>query len=143
LEVSSSDRDEKRLALLRQTVERVGQGVRVVAPDQVDSLPEQDLVWVDAPCSGSGILRRHPEVRWLRQEKELPGLLEVQQELIKRAWAKVKSGGFFAYSVCSVLKDEGPRAIRQAGLHSELEWFLVPQAAPYGDGFWACLIRKP
>jgi 16S rRNA (cytosine967-C5)-methyltransferase len=143
LEVCSSDRDEKRMALLRQTVERVGKGIRVVAPEQVDSLPEQDLVWVDAPCSGSGILRRHPEVRWLRKDSELDGLMKVQQELIRRAWAKVKSGGFFAYSVCSVLKDEGPGAIQKAGLQSDREWFLVPQVAPHGDGFWACLIRKP
>lgn len=146
IEVTSSDRDEARLALLRQTIERVGEGIRVVVPEQLDRVPLQDLVWVDAPCTGSGILRRHPDVRWLRREVELESLLQVQQEVIARGWQKVRPGGFFAYSVCSVLKDEGVRAIERAGLLKESraakEWLLVPQESPSGDGFWACLIQK-
>lgn len=144
MDIYASDRDEKRLALLRQTVARVGKGVKVIAPTEVDALPLQDLVWVDAPCSGSGILRRHPDVRWLRREKDLEGLLKTQQELITRGWSKVRPGGYFAYSVCSVLKAEGPIAIEKARLPSKSkEWFLLPQTTPNGDGFWACLIRKP
>jgi len=146
MHVISSDRDSARLALLRQTVERVGQGIEIRTPDQIDNLPLQDVVWVDAPCTGSGILRRHPDVRWLRTETEFQNLLHVQKELIARGWSKVRPGGFFVYSVCSVLKDEGPRALERAGLSEALkagnEWFLVPQEVPFGDGFWACLIRK-
>lgn len=146
IEVTSSDRDEPRLALLRQTVERVGQGIQVIRPEKVENLELQDLVWVDAPCTGSGILRRHPDVRWLRTESEFENLLKVQQELIARGWQKVRPGGFFVYSVCSVLKDEGCRAIERAGFSNVLQtgkqWFLNPQNSPHGDGFWACLIQK-
>lgn len=143
-EVSAADRDERRLALLRSTVERVGQGIRILKKEQLPALEAQDLVWVDAPCSGTGILRRHPDVRWLRREKELAGLHEVQQQLIREAWEKVRPGGLLAYSVCSVLKDEGPRAIEAAKLSGQSlkTWFLVPQEEPCGDGFWGVLIQK-
>ena len=142
--VSACDRDETRLALLKNTLERVGADVSVCPRNAVKDLPPQDLVWVDAPCTGTGIIRRHPDVRWLRQEKELPQLLLLQAELIREGWEKVGPGGFFAYSVCSVLKDEGPKQIDRAGLEGirMREWFLAPQEGPHGDGFWAVLIQK-
>lgn len=148
LSVTATDRDPKRVALLKQSIERAAAGkARIVERDQVALLEGQDLVWVDSPCSGTGILRRHPDVRWLRKEGELEGLAKVQQEVIRDGWSKVKPGGLFAYSVCSVLKSEGPDAIARAGLAASggeklREWFLVPHEAPSGDGFWAILIRK-
>ena len=152
-EVTASDRDENRYALLRQTVDRVMTNsssagssgrVQVVPREAVSALPLQDLVWVDSPCTGTGILRRHPDVRWLRQEKELEGLARVQSELLEQAWQRVRPGGFLAYSVCSVLKEEGSARIESAQLGGVLirDWSLLPQNEPYGDGFWATLIRK-
>lgn len=143
LKVSSSDRDEKRLALVRQNMERLATPIAVIPKDKLRELPEQDLVWVDAPCTGTGILRRHPDVRWLRKEQELEGLLKVQQEVIREAWEKIRPGGFLAYSVCSVLRDEGPGALEKAKLPPKTrEWFLEPQSGAHGDGFYAALIRK-
>ncbi len=119
---------------------------------EVASLPEQDLVWVDAPCSGTGIMRRHPDVRWLRKEAELNALRSVQEALLAEAWEKVRPGGFLAYSVCSVLKDEGPQRLQAlvkkcAARGSEpiwvRDWLLTPMELPHGDGFWAGLLRKP
>ena len=143
-QVTASDRDQARYVLLKQTVERVAPEIRIVAKSELGAAPEQDLVWVDAPCSGSGILRRHPDVRWLRDERELKSLGDVQEEVLKEGWAKVRPGGFLAYSVCSVLKDEGPHLIEKAGLSKfrQQHWFLVPQAEPYGDGFWCALLKK-
>jgi 16S rRNA (cytosine967-C5)-methyltransferase len=142
--VTATDREDRRLQLLEDTVKRVAPDVRIIPREQVSDLQKQDLVWVDAPCTGTGIIRRHPDVRWLRRESEIPDLLKLQQELIREGWQKVRPGGFFAYSVCSVLKDEGPEAIERARLAGEpiKEWFLVPQFPPGGDGFWAVLIRK-
>jgi 16S rRNA (cytosine967-C5)-methyltransferase len=142
--VSASDRDESRYALLRQTVDRVARGARVIARSEVEALPPQDLVWVDSPCSGTGILRRHPDVRWLRNEGELAQLAEVQSQLIREGWAKVRPGGFFVYSVCSVLLEEGRNRIAVAELPGQEihAWDLHPQQDPFGDGFWAVLIRK-
>jgi 16S rRNA C967 or C1407 C5-methylase (RsmB/RsmF family) len=118
--------------------------VEVIARDQVASLPAQDLVWVDAPCTGSGIIRRHPDIRWLRKEKDLNFLSTKQEFLLKEAWEKVRSGGFLVYSVCSVFKEEGPNVIRACGLESQIRasWLLCPQEAPNGDGFWAVVLQK-
>ncbi len=143
--VMSSDRDERRLKLLEDTVTRVAPSLaKVVRKAEIGSLPSQDLVWVDAPCSGSGILRRHPDVRWLRDPREIARLNEVQLEVLKEGWNKVKSGGFLAFSVCSVLKEEGPELIARAELGAEKigEWFLSPQTEPNGDGFWCVLLQK-
>jgi 16S rRNA (cytosine967-C5)-methyltransferase len=149
LKVLASDRDSARYALLAKTLERVAPEVEIIPREKVAELSPLDLVWVDAPCTGTGILRRHPDVRWLRQEKDLAGLLKIQQKLLHEAWTHVTPGGFLAYSVCSVLKEEGPEALQEF-LRAQVpgttefvgEWALVPQTAPYGDGFWAGLVRK-
>jgi 16S rRNA (cytosine967-C5)-methyltransferase len=146
-EVVATDRPEKggsRFALLEQTVQRVAPSARVIQRSQVAGLEPMDLVWVDSPCTGSGILRRHPDVRWLRQERELKALQDVQNKLLKEAWEKVRPGGYLAYSVCSVLQEEGPGALARAQLEGTQvrEWLLVPQTSPHGDGFYAALIRK-
>ena len=134
----------KRIPLLMQNIQRVAPNIEVAKWEEVDQLGKKDLIWVDAPCSGTGILRRHPDVRWLRQEKELPGLIQTQRSLLRDAWGRVPSGGYLAYSVCSVLKEEGPEAVEKTGLKSFIvrEWFLCPQTPPSGDGFWAALLRK-
>jgi 16S rRNA (cytosine967-C5)-methyltransferase len=148
LEVYASDRDASRYTLLKSTVDRVAAGmIAITEREKVASLDPLDLVWVDSPCSGTGILRRHPDVRWLKREQDLAGLSKVQQELLNEAWDKVKSGGYLAYSVCSVLKEEGPEALAKflegkPGAEKVSEWFLTPQEAPYGDGFWCGLVRK-
>lgn len=148
-EVKATDRDERnaeRIALLEQTVKRAAPGkVQILPRSAVPALETQDLVWVDAPCTGTGILRRHPDVRWLRQEKELASLKEIQLQLLAEAWEKVRVGGFLAYSVCSVLKEEGPDRVATAGLSAAervQEWSLSPQLDPYGDGFWGVLMKK-
>lgn len=159
--VTSTDKLESRIPLLKETVKRAAPEVQVVSWERVwnqtstrsDStqpdltwpdLTWPDLTWVDAPCTGTGILRRHPDVRWLRSEKEVEGLVQTQRQLLKDAWEKVPPGRFLAYSVCSLLKEEGPEAIQSLGLDSFVvnQWLLCPQKAPHGDGFWAALLYK-
>lgn len=144
-QVTATDRTASRVPLLKQTVERVKADIRVVPWEEVNQVAAQDLIWVDAPCSGTGILRRHPDVRWLRRESELPELVSAQRELLSNAWAMVPAGGFLVYSVCSVLQEEGPDALLKTDLEKfEVKrWFLAPQDPPHGDGFWAVLLKKP
>jgi 16S rRNA (cytosine967-C5)-methyltransferase len=144
-QLTATDRVARRVPLLKQTIARAAPEIRLVDWDEVKSSSSKDLVWVDAPCSGTGILRRHPDVRWLRQEKELPSLIQSQRELLRSAWDLVSPGGFLAYSVCSILQEEGTDAIVSVGLQGfkVKEWFLCPQSSPYGDGFWAILLKKP
>ncbi len=144
-QVTATDRVTSRLPRLRETVARVASAkIEVVSWDQLEDDWDKDLIWIDAPCSGTGILRRHPDVRWLRKEKELPCLIQTQRELLRMAWEKLLPGNYLAYSVCSVLQEEGPEAIHSLGLGTFMveNWFLSPQSSLQGDGFWAALLRK-
>jgi 16S rRNA (cytosine967-C5)-methyltransferase len=70
-----------------------------------------DDVLVDAPCSGTGTLRRHPEIRWRLTPADLPALAERQLRILKRAADRVRVGGRLVYSVCSVEPEEGEAVI--------------------------------
>lgn len=100
-----------------------------------------DLIWIDAPCSSTGIIRRHPEVKWNRSEKEIAKLVLIQEELLKWAMKHLKQDGAILYSTCSVMKAENshelPDGIKEAG---SWEWF--PQISPFGDAISAKLLLK-
>ena len=146
-DVLASDSDPRRYELLRASLARVegGSRARVVPREEVPNLAPVDFAWVDAPCTGSGIIRRHPEVRWLRQEKELAALETLQTSLVREGWGRVRPGGFLAFTVCSVFAAEGPARLVSANLAGATElkrWLLAPQADLRGDGFWGVLLRK-
>jgi 16S rRNA (cytosine967-C5)-methyltransferase len=105
-----------------------------------------DAVWVDAPCTGSGLLRRHPEIRWIKDELTLASLQKEQTTLLQEAASKVRPGGLLMFTVCSVLKvDELEEVIRRAGLAGfsrVREWTIAPHLPPYGDGFSGVLFVK-
>ncbi len=136
IEVVASDRDAGRLTRLRENLKRTGAPVTVVSPEEI--VGPFDWVWVDAPCSSSGIIRKQPDVKWVRQESEIQGLVVTQSELLKKGLSLVKPGGLLIYSVCSVFDDEGPRLAKQAKLGEPLQvWNFAPFEEPRGDGFWA------
>ena len=114
--VVATDLDQSRLKLISENVERLKSDVRILSRDLAAKSGPHDLVWVDAPCTGSGIIRRHPDVRWLRKEKDLQSLTEQQEKLIREGWERVKSGGFLMYSVCSVFEEEGLGVLEKCGL---------------------------
>ena len=144
LQVTATDHSSQRASLLKESVKRAAPTIEVIPWSDVEKTEAKELVWVDAPCSGTGILRRHPDVRWLRKEEEIAGLKKTQLELLKKGWSKVSSEGFLVYSVCSVLKDEGEEILKEAGLTQSVieRWSLGPQVFPYGDGFWAALLKR-
>ena len=144
-DVTATDHSALRAQLLRQNVARLAPGIRVLPWEKIPQEEEKDLVWLDAPCSGIGIIRRHPDIRWLRDEKQLTALTQTQTDLIQLAWSKVRPGGFLVYSVCSVLAEEGPQILEKVQLERFLirQWLLGPQIEPFGDGFWAALLHKP
>jgi 16S rRNA (cytosine967-C5)-methyltransferase len=123
-----------------------------------------DAVLLDAPCTASGIVRRHPDVRWLRRPDDLVALARLQAELLDSLWPLVKPGGRLLYATCSIFRAEGPQQIdaflqRHGATGAELDprapGYLLPlpdnsQRADAdlpdrrtGDGFYYALIRKP
>jgi 16S rRNA (cytosine967-C5)-methyltransferase len=144
-DVISTDLPGPRFALLEQSLKRTRAAARAMERAQAVSARDYDLVWVDAPCSGTGILRRHPDVRWLREEKDLPSLRPTQLALLKEAAQCVRPGGSLVYSVCSVLKEECEQIVADADLQGfEQVWekLLSPQDELGGDGFWGCLLKR-
>src|SRR6185436_7374268 len=111
--VIASDLRDRRMALLRQTVQTTGAAnVHLVQADILMALPFQrrfDTVIVDAPCSGLGTLRRDPDIRWRREEADLPALAAAQRRMLQHAAAVVAPRGRLIYATCSSEPEENER----------------------------------
>ncbi len=108
--IVASDVRERRVQLLRRTVSASGAtNVAIVHADLLRPLPFRqpfDLVVVDAPCSGLGILRRDPDIRWRRSEDDLPALAAAELTMLQHAADAVAPGGRLVYSTCSSEPEE-------------------------------------
>jgi 16S rRNA (cytosine967-C5)-methyltransferase len=109
-EIVAVDVRDARVELLRETVRSSGaKSIQVVQADLVAGLPfgpTFDLVFVDAPCSGLGTIRRDPDIRWRRNEDELPGLANAQNRMLRNAAEVVAPGGTLVYATCSSEPEE-------------------------------------
>lgn len=121
-EIVSVEIDPRKsdLAARRMAAAGISEHVRCVVADgralAGEGLPDAllgsfDLVFVDAPCSGSGTLARHPEIAWSLREEALPGLAALQADILRAASARVAPGGLVVYSTCSVLAEEDERVV--------------------------------
>jgi 16S rRNA (cytosine967-C5)-methyltransferase len=121
--VLALDIDPKRCERIQQNLDRLNVTAQVVAADA--ALPDAwwdgqafDAILLDAPCTASGIGRRHPDVRWLRRETDVQQLADVQAKLLTALWPLVKPGGRLLYCTCSVFKAEGETQIQTFVQHN-------------------------
>lgn len=131
-QVTAVDISEARLARLRDNLKRTGLDASVVAVDILS--PELagawDAVLLDAPCSATGTIRRHPELPYLREESQIAELTRLQRQMLRKAATLVKPGGILVYCTCSLEPEEG---------EGQLTWFqrwnndfeVVPPALPW------------
>jgi 16S rRNA (cytosine967-C5)-methyltransferase len=163
-QVTALDIDPVRCARIGQTLQRLGLQARILAADA--GQPAQwwdgepfDAILLDAPCTASGIVRRHPDVRWLRRESDVAQLAAIQARLLKTLWPLLKPGGRLLYCTCSVFKAEGEAQI-QTFLAHNTQARLLPSPGhllPYfpaegdavtdnqdsdHDGFYYALLEK-
>ena len=119
--VTALDRDAARLGRLRLNLARLGLPVVVIEADATSWRPEAlfDAILLDAPCSATGTVRRHPDVLRSRRAADLAPLQMAQDRLIDAASAMLRPGGRLLYAVCSMQREEGEARIEQA-LLSEL-----------------------
>lgn len=113
-EVVAVDRSDARLARLRENLARTGLGARarVVAADALTWTEGAfDAVLLDAPCSATGTLRRHPDGLWLKTPDAIPALAEAQRALLMAAADRLRPGGTLVYAVCSLQPEEGPAVV--------------------------------
>lgn len=112
LDVLALDSDAERLKRIDETLQRLSLRARTACADAGDTAAwwdgvPFDAILLDAPCSASGIVRRHPDVRWLRRPGDIPALARVQARLLDTLWGTLKPGGRLLYCTCSVFKAEG------------------------------------
>lgn len=171
VELTALDVDEARLRRVRENLDRLGFAARRPAPllvagdartpsDWWDGRPF-DRILVDAPCTASGIVRRQPDVRWLRRRSDLATLSRLQSEILRALWSALRPGGKLLYTTCSVFPDEGESVIarfldaqrdasrlplqwRFDGMTPEPVSTLLPIATPTRDhdGFFFALLEK-
>ncbi|MEY2621826.1 MAG: hypothetical protein RIT26_1646 [Pseudomonadota bacterium] len=123
-DVLALDVDPRRLARVQENLHRLGlQAHTRVAdaarPDTWASPGQRfDGILLDAPCSASGIVRRHPDIPWLRRPQDLPALARQQKELLHGLWPVLRPGGFLLYATCSVFRIEGEAQVQTFVAHN-------------------------
>ena len=159
-QVMAFDISEKRLERLAENMMRLGLSdhVQIIAADilKVAAEPKYDAVLLDAPCSATGTIARHPEIKFQRTPADVERLSQLQQKLLRKAVAMTRVGGEIVFSTCSLQPQEGDDVIRSV---SDLVDVVVPTDSrwkPYltafgslrflpsdgFDGFYACLLKK-
>ena len=116
LDLLALDRDAERLARVGETLARLGLRAETVTGDAADPPSWWDgrpfaAILLDAPCSASGIVRRHPDVRWLRRPVDITALAATQARLLDALWPLLVPGGRLLYCTCSVFRSEGSAQI--------------------------------
>jgi 16S rRNA (cytosine967-C5)-methyltransferase len=167
-ELVAADDDPLRLQRVRENLDRAGRQALLLASDlrsRPDSLAVAsfDRVLVDAPCSATGVIRRHPDIKLLRRGGDIPGLAATQRQILGTTFELLRVGGRLTYCTCSVLPAENekvvaafldaePRArvagwpekvVKPPGLRERpVGWQLLPGGDAGTDGFYyACLER--
>lgn len=127
-QVVASDLSLGRMRRVRSNVERAGLDDRVamvVADGRFPPFRTADAVLLDAPCTGTGTLRRHPDARWRVGPNDLLALARLQRELLDAAAMIVREGGLLVYSTCSIEPEENRRQVEDF-LRNHAEFELVP-----------------
>lgn len=110
--VTAVDRSPTRLGRLRDNLARLGLAAETVTADVTEWQAEPfEAVLVDAPCSSTGTIRRHPDIPWLKREEDMGALIDLQQRLLDRAVALTAPGGTLVYCTCSLEAEEGEAQI--------------------------------
>jgi len=130
LDLWALDADAQRCTRIHDNLQRLGLKAQVRHADAGrpadwwDGQPF-DAILLDAPCTASGIVRRHPDVRWLRRESDIAQLAAVQRQLLEALWPLLPPGGRLLYATCSVFRAEGDAQV-QAFLERHTDARLGP-----------------
>jgi 16S rRNA (cytosine967-C5)-methyltransferase len=118
IRLTAIDISQKRLEKVAENLRRLGvsaeirQGDAQTPADWWDSVPF-DRILLDAPCSASGVIRRHPDIKLLRRREDIKKLAETQAQMLFTLWPLLKTGGMLLYSTCSILAEENDQQIQR------------------------------
>jgi len=135
--VTAVDRAPARLSRLSENLARLSLQADLVCADAAEWTPDEkfDAVLLDAPCSSTGTIRRHPDVAWLKSETEIIKLSGLQRRLIDRASALIKPGGTLVYCTCSLEPEENERIVADLlARDASLQRAPISSAEVFGRG---------
>lgn len=162
IKLTALDRNAQRLEQINQTLDRLSLKADVLLADaaQVEDWwngEKFNKILLDAPCSATGVIRRHPEIKWLRNSGQVDAVVQTQAGLLKALWPLLDTGGIFVYATCSVLQRENHLQIQKfleqnINAVSEVPAVEWGMAGSYGrqilpgdtqmDGFFYAVLRK-
>jgi 16S rRNA (cytosine967-C5)-methyltransferase len=145
--IDAADLNATKLGLLAESAERLGlTSIKRHACDLLDRnapLGEYDLIVLDAPCSGLGVLRRHPDAKWRLEPNDVPRLADLQRLLLDAVLPRLAPGGTLVYSVCTFTRAEGPdqvaALVARTGLRLTMEHRSWP---PRADAFYVARLQR-
>ncbi|CAM3890453.1 Ribosomal RNA small subunit methyltransferase B [Vibrio aerogenes CECT 7868] len=155
--VVSVDNDESRLKRVYENLNRLNIQAEVICGDA--RYPQKwwqgetfDRILLDAPCSATGVIRRHPDIKWLRRLEDIDALATIQSDILDAMWAQLKPGGTMVYATCSIMPQENSEQIK-AFISRTTDVQLVDSEAENPgrqilpgeedmDGFYYAVLRK-
>ena len=158
LDLTAVDNSENRLERVSQNLQRLKLNATIINADVLDTnLYAKDILFdrilLDAPCSATGVIRRHPDIKVLRRKTDISELQQLQAKMLNTLWGKLKQGGILLYATCSILPEENEKQI-QAFIkhHDDVEVQTIEGAQGLGrqifpgennmDGFYFAKLKK-
>ena len=156
-ELVALDKDEKRLQLVDGNLQRLGLAAQLVVGDAAKTEVWWDgkffhRILADVPCSASGVVRRHPDIKWLRRSQDIAGFAAQQLNILRALWRLLAQDGKLLYATCSVFRQENERVVAAFLAHQPdarrlpitLTGDIDGQLLPDGqhDGFFYALLQK-
>ena len=158
LDLIALDKDEQRLQRVRENMQRLQLSARLQTGDAAqpeewwDGQPFQRIL-ADVPCSASGVVRRHPDIKWLRRPQDIDGFAQQQLQILNALWRLLARDGKLLYATCSVFTRENQQVINEfLRQHADARQLPLPgpnfnegQLLPddQHDGFFYALLHKP
>ena len=157
--VTAMDIEEDRLAKVQENLTRIKAKAKLLVGDVTDFIDENqyDRILLDAPCSATGVISRHPDIKLLRRASDIKTLTEIQASAINHIWDMLKPDGILLYATCSVLPEENDQIISDfVGSHADAQLIKIDKpigiATQYGrqllpgvhgaDGFYYAKMKK-
>jgi len=156
--MTAIDIEESRLQRVEENLSRLNLTAKIITADAASQDwwdgKLYDRILLDAPCSGTGVIRRHPDIKWLRKAEDIEKLMILQQQILKNIWSLLKPGGTLLYATCSILPEENSQQIQQfisennnaklvpsSDNDKTIGWQILPNEQSM-DGFYYAKLEK-
>jgi len=158
--MTAIDIEASRLVRVEENLARLNLKAKVIVGDAANAKSWWDgemfdRILLDAPCSGTGVIRRHPDIKWLRKSSDIDALTILQKQILKNSWSLLKPGGTLLYATCSILPEENCEQVQQfidenpdaelitiTNSNAQVGWQILPNEQSMDGFYYAKLTKK-